>query len=134
MTIAMLSSASAVPQAGAALRRALVAWTRDGVRKWPFPPSESAQRRGRTGQGGSAGAGPAAGGSPAIAMPGPGAGVPGAGRACPDAAAPAGLDDVRQLSTVQALGVRRMVIDVLLVAMWGAMIPALMWLGAVAGF
>lgn len=133
MTIATLSSASAVPQAGAALRRVLAAWTRDGARKWPFPPSESAQGRGRAGQGGSAGAAPAAGGSSAIAMPLPGTGVPGAGRAGA-AAAPAGLGDVRQLSTVQALGVRRMVIDVLLVAMWGAMIPALMWLGAAAGF
>jgi hypothetical protein len=29
---------------------------------------------------------------------------------------------------------RQMVVDILLVAMWGAMIPALMWLGAAAGF
>ncbi|ARP90004.1 hypothetical protein CAL14_06620 [Bordetella genomosp. 9] len=34
----------------------------------------------------------------------------------------------------QAMTVRQMVVDVLLVAMWGAMIPALMWLGAAAGF
>ena len=29
---------------------------------------------------------------------------------------------------------RQMVVDVLLVAMWGALIPGLMWLGAAAGF
>lgn len=32
------------------------------------------------------------------------------------------------------LSVKSMVVDVLLVAMWGAMIPGLMWLGAAAGF
>lgn len=34
----------------------------------------------------------------------------------------------------QDLTVRQMVVDVLLVAMWGALIPGLMWLGAIAGF
>ncbi|ARP82646.1 hypothetical protein CAL12_18715 [Bordetella genomosp. 8] len=34
----------------------------------------------------------------------------------------------------QGVTVRQMIVDVLLVAMWGAMIPGLMWLGAVAGF
>jgi len=34
----------------------------------------------------------------------------------------------------QAVTVRQMVVDVLLVAMWGALIPGLMWLGAAAGF
>ncbi|MCD0505475.1 hypothetical protein LPZ50_20945, partial [Bordetella petrii] len=34
----------------------------------------------------------------------------------------------------QGVTTRQMVVDVLLVAMWGALIPALMWLGAVAGF
>ncbi|CAM3801913.1 hypothetical protein BOSP111201_26070 [Bordetella sputigena] len=34
----------------------------------------------------------------------------------------------------QGVTVRQMVVDVLLVAMWGAMIPGLMWLGAAAGF
>ena len=34
----------------------------------------------------------------------------------------------------QGLTVRQMVTDVLLVAMWGALIPGLMWLGAAAGF
>jgi len=27
-----------------------------------------------------------------------------------------------------------MIVDILLVAMWGAMIPAFMWLGAAVGF
>ena len=34
----------------------------------------------------------------------------------------------------QGLTMRQMVGDVLLVAMWGALIPGLMWLGAAAGF
>ncbi|CAM4145344.1 hypothetical protein [Bordetella muralis] len=34
----------------------------------------------------------------------------------------------------QGVTVRQMVGDVLLVAMWGALIPGLMWLGAAAGF
>jgi len=34
----------------------------------------------------------------------------------------------------QDVTVRQMVVDVLLVAMWGALIPGLMWLGAAAGF
>jgi hypothetical protein len=36
--------------------------------------------------------------------------------------------------TSQGVSRRQMVVDILLVAMWGAMIPALMWLGAAAGF
>ncbi|MBV7482260.1 hypothetical protein [Bordetella sp. BOR01] len=34
----------------------------------------------------------------------------------------------------EGVTVRQMVVDVLLVAMWGALIPGLMWLGAAAGF
>ncbi|HYG44364.1 MAG TPA: hypothetical protein VEA17_15700 [Bordetella sp.] len=34
----------------------------------------------------------------------------------------------------QGVSMRQMVVDVLLVAMWGALIPGLMWLGAAAGF
>ncbi|MBO1110802.1 hypothetical protein [Bordetella petrii] len=34
----------------------------------------------------------------------------------------------------QGVTLRQMVVDVLLVAMWGALIPGLMWLGAAAGF
>lgn len=34
----------------------------------------------------------------------------------------------------QGLTIRQMVVDVLLVAMWGALIPGMMWLGAAAGF
>lgn len=34
----------------------------------------------------------------------------------------------------QGVTARQMVVDVLLVAMWGALIPGVMWLGAAAGF
>lgn len=34
----------------------------------------------------------------------------------------------------QGVGRRQMLVDILLVTMWGAMIPGLMWLGAAAGF
>lgn len=34
----------------------------------------------------------------------------------------------------QGVTLRQMVVDVLLVAMWGALVPGLMWLGAAAGF
>ncbi|GAB1578389.1 hypothetical protein [Bordetella petrii] len=34
----------------------------------------------------------------------------------------------------QGVTLRQMVVDVVLVAMWAALIPGLMWLGAVAGF
>lgn len=34
----------------------------------------------------------------------------------------------------QGVTARQMVVDVLLVAMWGALIPGMMWLGAAAGF
>jgi len=158
MTIATLSSASAAPLAGAGLRRLFGAWSRTGVRKWPFPPrSPAARDRDGALAGRPAGAGSATLPTGGLPVPVPGqawgrpAGAPGSGSQARPAGAHAGvgaasaapamgsagqasLGDVRQLSTVQALGVRRMVIDVLLVAMWGAMIPALMWLGAAAGF
>lgn len=137
MTIATLPSVSA-PLAGAAVRRLFPGWGRRfaraqakmqagalagmseaafgsvPARRWPFPPQQ-----------------------PAAQVPVDG----GKGQAAPTpadvkrpAASDGGLGDVRSLSTVQALGIRRMVIDVLLVAVWGALIPALMWLGAAAGF
>jgi len=34
----------------------------------------------------------------------------------------------------QTVTLRQMVVDILLVAMWGALIPGLMWVGAAAGF
>ncbi|CAP42251.1 hypothetical protein [Bordetella petrii] len=34
----------------------------------------------------------------------------------------------------QGVTARQMVVDILLVGMWGALIPGLMWLGAAAGF
>lgn len=148
MTIATLSSAVFAPVSGASLRRLFAGWGRSGLRtrsrvhaqaqaiqaaglfgavpvsaeastrKWPFPPIQPV--------------------TPApVSVP--------LGKQVPQVQAPAKADvkrsssdaalgDVRNLSTVQALGVRRMVIDVLLVAVWGALIPALMWLGAASGF
>jgi uncharacterized membrane protein YqaE (UPF0057 family) len=38
------------------------------------------------------------------------------------------------LGNQQGVGRRQMLVDILLVTMWGAMIPGLMWLGAAAGF
>ncbi|WP_144639054.1 hypothetical protein [Bordetella genomosp. 13] len=160
MTIATLSSAVLAPINGAAVRRLFAGSGRVGsllgiparrgrvraqaqaiqaaglfgavstlpdtaaARKWPFPPVQ-----------------PAVPVDPpqaprAVQMPVPQVPVC-APVASSDAKRPssdAALGDVRNLSTVQALGVRRMVIDVLLVAMWGALIPGLMWLGAAAGF
>jgi hypothetical protein len=46
----------------------------------------------------------------------------------------ASLDDVRKLASSQIVSRRDMLVDVLLVAAWGIAIPALMWLGAAAGF
>lgn len=44
------------------------------------------------------------------------------------------LDDVRKLSSSQIVSRKDMLFDVLMVAAWGVAIPALMWLGAAAGF
>ncbi|HEY0296824.1 MAG TPA: hypothetical protein VGC69_15965 [Bordetella sp.] len=46
----------------------------------------------------------------------------------------ASLGDARKLAPNQIVSRREMLLDVLLVAAWGAIIPALMWLGAAAGF
>jgi len=147
MTIATLSSAVFAPINGASVRRLFAGWSRLGmrarvrahariiqasgvygavpvsspaspsVRKWPFPPVQPAVPVPQAH-------------SPADCRVPQAAAQADAKRAVADA----GLGDVRHLSTVQALGVRRMVVDVLLVAMWGALIPGLMWLGAAAGF
>jgi hypothetical protein len=96
--------------------------------KWPFPPTPPGRRalgsflarlrRGRTGVRMAAGMG----GPDPLAV-GSASAVPALSAATPEAEARAG--DV-------TLG--RMIVDILLVAMWGAMIPVLMWLGAAAGF
>ncbi|OZI19594.1 hypothetical protein CAL26_18480 [Bordetella genomosp. 9] len=106
--------------------------------KWPFPPVPPSRRGlGRLGgvlsrfRPGQARAGAVAG----LAALG---GVGGIGGV---QAAPATLT-VSTIAGVSAAGataeqgvtVRQMVVDVLLVAMWGAMIPGLMWLGAAVGF
>ncbi|WP_019939470.1 hypothetical protein [Bordetella sp. FB-8] len=44
------------------------------------------------------------------------------------------LGDVRKLSSSQIVSRKDMLLDVLMVVAWGIAIPALMWLGAVAGF
>jgi len=64
--------------------------------------------------------------------------MPGTGTATPSAVAGQAAHS-QSLGTVahaarQGVTVRQMVVDVLLVAMWGALIPGLMWLGAAAGF
>lgn len=43
------------------------------------------------------------------------------------------IGTARQMAS-QGVTLRQMLVDVLLVAMWGALIPGLMWLGAMAGF
>lgn len=80
--------------------------------KWPFPPAPPARRP--------FGHGRPAGRSGHAAAP-----VAGDGAAAPGMAASPATGGVSK---------RQMVVDVLLVAMWGGMIPGLMWLGAAAGF
>ena len=46
----------------------------------------------------------------------------------------ASLDDVRRLSASQIVSRKAMLLDVLMVAAWGIAIPAVLWLGAAAGF
>jgi hypothetical protein len=46
----------------------------------------------------------------------------------------ASLGDVRQLSADQIVSRKAMLLDVLMVAAWGIAIPAVLWLGAAAGF
>jgi hypothetical protein len=44
------------------------------------------------------------------------------------------LGDVRQMSANQIVSRKAMLLDVLMVAAWGVAIPAVLWLGAAAGF
>lgn len=46
----------------------------------------------------------------------------------------ASLGDVRQMSSDQIVSRKAMLLDVLMVAAWGIAIPAVLWLGAAAGF
>lgn len=46
----------------------------------------------------------------------------------------ASLGDVRQMSADQIVSRKAMLLDVLMVAAWGIAIPAVLWLGAAAGF
>ena len=46
----------------------------------------------------------------------------------------ASLGDVRQISAGQIVSRKAMLLDVLMVAAWGVAIPAVLWLGAAAGF
>jgi len=46
----------------------------------------------------------------------------------------ASLGDVRQMSANQIVSRQAMLLDVLMVAAWGIAIPAVLWLGAAAGF
>lgn len=46
----------------------------------------------------------------------------------------ASLDDVRRLSPSQIVSRKDMLLDVLMVLAWGIAIPAVLWLGAGAGF
>ena len=52
----------------------------------------------------------------------------------PEPKSPASLGDVRKVAPDQIVSRRDMLLDVLMVAAWGIAIPALMWLGASAGF
>ncbi|WP_152968116.1 hypothetical protein [Achromobacter sp. DMS1] len=52
----------------------------------------------------------------------------------PRAAEERGLDDAAVQPVSQGLTTRQIVADIAMVLAWGAMIPALMWLGAAAGF
>jgi hypothetical protein len=111
--------------------------------KWPFPPAPPARRswglpgwnrpgRGRAtlrpdlshGQGATGlFSGASFGGAVGGPVSGPASNPVSAAASAPSAAVAS-----------QGVSPRQMVVDILLVAMWGAMIPALMWLGAAAGF
>ncbi|OZI61510.1 hypothetical protein [Bordetella genomosp. 11] len=106
--------------------------------KWPFPPAPPARRAWghllspfrRARRDGALGVMPLPGAFPASPASLPRAGstsgaVPGAISGTISGVASGAGQDVT---------LRQMVVDILLVAMWGAMIPALMWLGAAAGF
>ncbi len=83
--------------------------------RWPFPPAPSAD----TLQ------------SPAARPASPVGGLR-AGK--PRAAEERGLDAAAVQPVSQGLTTRQIVADIAMVLAWGAMIPALMWLGAAAGF
>lgn len=128
--------------------------------KWPFPPAPPARRAwkqvlstfrlGRRKAVVAAGAAPypsltgaptvvsapAVPVIPAVAIPlGAAAASAGAGNSIAAAAsAMAGSSIAAASATGRDVTLRQMIVDILLVAMWGAMIPALMWLGAAAGF
>jgi hypothetical protein len=103
--------------------------------KWPFPPAPPARRTwglpawSRSGRRraipGTSRSGQAEGSLGAF----PGASVGG-----PESAVLPAAPISSAAMASQSVGLRQMVVDILLVAMWGAMIPALMWLGAAAGF
>ncbi|ARP75937.1 hypothetical protein [Bordetella genomosp. 6] len=123
MTIATtLDAATSLPTAMpgrtlGALRRLARAWAGAAVpqRKWPFPPTPPGQAQPCT-----------------ASQPRPAQAVQPAqvqAQAQP-LHAQAGLGD----AAAQVLSTKAKIIDVLLVAVWGAMIPALMWLGAAGGF
>lgn len=123
MTIATtLDAATSLPTAMSgrtlgALRRLARAWAGAAVpqRKWPFPPTPPGQTQ------------PCAASRPRPAQ----AVQPAQAQAqVQPLHAQAGLGD----AAAQVLSTKAKIIDVLLVAVWGAMIPALMWLGAAGGF
>jgi hypothetical protein len=99
--------------------------------KWPFPPAPPARRSWSLPRWGRSGRGRAApranlGHGQGAAQLFSGASLGGPVSAAASAPSPA--------MASQDVSLRQMVVDILLVAMWGAMIPALMWLGAAAGF
>ncbi|MGZ9896409.1 hypothetical protein ACXXNA_22890 [Bordetella bronchiseptica] len=117
MTIATtLDAATSLPTAMpgrtlGALRRLARAWAGAAVpqRKWPFPPTPPGQAQ------------PCTASQPRPAQ---------AQAQVQPLHAQAGLGG----AAAQVLSTKAKIIDVLLVAVWGAMIPALMWLGAAGGF
>ncbi|WP_066638597.1 hypothetical protein [Bordetella sp. H567] len=111
--------------------------------KWPFPPAPPARRAWarvltpllspfRHGRRYTQG-----GGGFAATQPASTANTGMADQALVSAPAGAAVGSIASAAVFAAdrdVTVRQMVVDILLVAMWGAMIPALMWLGAAAGF
>ncbi|AEE66389.1 hypothetical protein B1838_2877 [Bordetella pertussis] len=103
-----------------ALRRLARAWAGAAVpqRKWPFPPTPPGQAQPCT---------PCTDSQPRSVQ----AVQPAQARALH---AQAELSGAATQAATQVLSTKAKIIDVLLVAVWGAMIPALMWLGAAGGF
>jgi hypothetical protein len=121
--------------------------------KWPFPPVPPADRawglslprfgRGRSVDGPSSEAPASAQSQPQSPSAPPVADSPAAQPSVSPAeqasasASVSTLPSAAHLDVSPILGgvtVRHIVVDILLVAIWGAMIPTFMWLGAVAGF